>query len=92
MNKSIFLSLLLLLGAQANSFFGIPILGEPKDQLHAIIYQLIEGLFEGTCLSSTVEKIISEELDLLLRLGILRFRVRIVRLKWSQNVVGVRGA
>ena len=43
MNKPIFLSLLLLLGAQANSFFGIPILGEPKDQLHAVIYQLIEG-------------------------------------------------
>ena len=43
MNKPIFLSLLFLLGAQANSFFGIPILGEPKDQLHAVIYQLMEG-------------------------------------------------
>ena len=43
MNKSIFLSLLLVLGAQANSFFGIPILGEPKDQLHAVIYQLMKG-------------------------------------------------
>ena len=43
MNKTIFLSLLLLLSAQANSFFGIPILGEPKDQLHAVIYQLMKG-------------------------------------------------
>lgn len=43
MNKSIFLSLLLVLGAEANNFFGIPILGEPKDQLHAVIYQLMEG-------------------------------------------------
>ena len=43
MNKTIFLSLLLLLNAKANSFFGIPILGEPKDQLHAVIYQLMEG-------------------------------------------------
>ena len=42
-NKHIFLSLLLVLGAQANSFFGIPILGEPKDQLHAVIYQLMKG-------------------------------------------------
>ena len=44
MNKSIFLSLLLVLGAQANSFFGIPILGEPKDQLHAVIYQLMKEI------------------------------------------------
>jgi len=43
MNKPILLSLLLLFGAHANSFFGIPILGEPKDQLHAVIYQLMEG-------------------------------------------------
>jgi hypothetical protein len=43
MFKSIFLSLLLVLGALANDFFGIPILGEPKDQLHGVIYQLMQG-------------------------------------------------
>ena len=43
MIKSILLSLLLVLGALANDFFGISILGEPKDQLHGVIYQLMQG-------------------------------------------------
>jgi hypothetical protein len=41
--KIICLSLLLISHAQANDFFGIPILGEPKDQMHAMIHQLMEG-------------------------------------------------
>ena len=35
--------LLLVSQVQANDFFGIPILGEPKDQMHAMIHQLMEG-------------------------------------------------
>ena len=37
---SIFISLFFIINANANNFFGIPILGEPKDQLHAIIFHM----------------------------------------------------
>ena len=37
---SIFISIFFIINANANNFFGIPILGEPKDQLHAIIFHM----------------------------------------------------
>ena len=39
---SIFISIFFIINANANAnnFFGIPILGEPKDQLHAIIFHM----------------------------------------------------